>query len=135
MEIRQATMADLPAIMSIYESARVFMKKHGNSTQWKEGYPGREVIEADIMAGNCYVCEQKERIAGVFSLIIGEDPTYRNIEHGTCIARRYMERFTGLHRMGRPEELRRHVLRFVLKNAVIFALIRMQIICRCRGQF
>lgn len=83
MEIRQATMADLPAIMSIYESARVFMKKHGNSTQWKEGYPGREVIEADIMAGNCYVCEQKERIAGVFSLIIGEDPTYRNIEHGT----------------------------------------------------
>ena len=45
------------------------------------------------------------------------------------------DRFTGLHRMGRPEELRRHVLRFVLKNAVIFALIRMQIICRCRGQF
>ena len=50
MEIRQAKMADLPVIMSIYESARVFMKEHGNSTQWKEGYPGREVIEADIMA-------------------------------------------------------------------------------------
>lgn len=83
MEIRQATMADLPVIMSIYESARVFMKKHGNPTQWAVGYPAQPLVETDIAEKNCYVCEKQENVVGVFSLIIGEDPTYRNIEHGT----------------------------------------------------
>lgn len=83
MEIRQAKMADMPVIVGIYEKSRVFMAENGNPTQWETGYPGCEVIETDIRAENCYVCEKEGRIAGVFSLIIGEDSTYQKIEYGT----------------------------------------------------
>lgn len=96
MEIRQAKMADMPVIMDIYKQAKKFMRSNGNLTQWEAGYPGREVIETDIMAENCYVCEREGQIAGVFSLIIGEDSTYQKIEHGAWHS---MEAYGTIHRL------------------------------------
>jgi hypothetical protein len=82
MEIRKAETADLSVLMGIYDTARAYMRSQGNMDQWINGYPGEEVILTDIQNGNSYVCIDGDQIAGVFSLIIGEDPTYGKIYGG-----------------------------------------------------
>ena len=39
MQIRKATMNDLPDILAIYAYARKYMKEHGNPDQWRGRYP------------------------------------------------------------------------------------------------
>jgi RimJ/RimL family protein N-acetyltransferase len=83
LKIRPAVQADLEKIETIYEAARDFMRENGNPTQWKDGYPQRELLEADIARENLYVVMDEEEICGVFLFVIGEDPTYGYIEDGT----------------------------------------------------
>lgn len=52
---RLATEKDLPRILEIYEYARGFMRKNGNSTQWAGGYPKIEMLRDDIAHDNLYV--------------------------------------------------------------------------------
>lgn len=82
MKIRKTKPSDLSAVMLIYDSARQFMRTQGNMVQWTNGYPSEDVIMDDIQKGNSYVCVDEDRIASVFSLIIGEDPTYIKIFEG-----------------------------------------------------
>ena len=77
--IKKAQAGDLPRILEIYAYAREFMKRTGNPNQWKENAPQKEVLEADIRAGQLYVVRQKNRMTGVFALVIGKDPTYAQI--------------------------------------------------------
>lgn len=79
--IRHANIKELKTIMSIYESARLFMRSRGNATQWINGYPSEELISQDIIKGNCYVGTNPDnQILYVFVFIIGDDPTYRKID-------------------------------------------------------
>jgi maltose O-acetyltransferase len=79
--IRLAQLGDLQAIMSIYESARRFMRSRGNSMQWVNGYPAENLICQDIANGNCYVgVDNDSRISFVFAFIVGDDATYRKID-------------------------------------------------------
>ncbi len=78
--VRHTVIADIEAVMHIYACARRRMREGGNLTQWVNGYPSREVIMADIAAGNSYVIENGGDITGVFTFIIGDDPTYAVIE-------------------------------------------------------
>ena len=82
MEIRNANIADIPAILELYDIARTFMRASGNFSQWGGGYPGEALLRADIQSGNLYVMCLDSTIEGVFALIPGEDPTYRYIENG-----------------------------------------------------
>ncbi len=82
MEIRLACNQDVDAIMEIYAQAKVFMREQGNLHQWNSAYPERELIEEDIQKKQCYVCVHENEIVAVFAFILGEDPTYRVIEHG-----------------------------------------------------
>lgn len=82
MVIRRAVEEDVKAIMKIYEYARKFMIESGNPTQWSPAYPNVDVVERDIVNGNCYVCTEKETMVGTFAFIIGEEPTYHTIEQG-----------------------------------------------------
>jgi RimJ/RimL family protein N-acetyltransferase len=89
MEIRQTAVRELDAVLGIYESARIFMRQSGNQTQWTNGYPGRDILLEDIKNGSSYVCydigadgRAAGEITGVFSLVFGEDPTYRKIRGG-----------------------------------------------------
>ena len=43
---------------------------------------GQQLVEKDIVEKNCYICEEQGKVVGVFSFIVGEDPTYQKIEHG-----------------------------------------------------
>ena len=61
------------------------MRATGNLTQWSDGYPSRTDVEADIAAGNLYVGEDAGGIVMAFAFILGDDPTYRIIEHGAWL--------------------------------------------------
>ncbi len=97
MEMRQATMADLDAIMALYDTARAFMRKNGNMSQWINGYPSRALLTADIAAGTCHVEAEGDVIHGVFVCIVGEDPTYGYIEDGHWLNDRP---YAAIHRVG-----------------------------------
>lgn len=78
--IRLAKTEELPCILEIYAAARTFMREHGNPNQWKDGYPSREVLEADIAGEKLYVGEENGVLFGVFFLSEGPDPTYSRID-------------------------------------------------------
>lgn len=80
MTIRLATTADLPSINAIYTFARTQMAKDNNPTQWGKSHPAPKLLEADIAANHLYVIEEAGNIGGVFAFILGEDPTYQQIE-------------------------------------------------------
>ena len=84
MQIRKATMNDLPDILAIYAYAREYMKEHGNPDQWKDNYPPLELTTQDIRSGCLHVCiiraNDREQIGGVFYFHPEEDPDYLNID-------------------------------------------------------
>ena len=79
MKIRLANKEDLKAIEQTYENARQFMRSNGNFSQWGNSYPSVGIIQADIKQKCLYVVED-EAIQAVFTLIMGEDPTYLEID-------------------------------------------------------
>lgn len=83
MDVRHAVLADLDTIMKIYDYARAYMAEHGNAGQWGQYYPFRELLEEDIRKKQCYVCTTSGRVCGVFVLVLGEEPNYREIESGS----------------------------------------------------
>ena len=82
MNIRLAERKDLDRIKEIYVRAKNYMVETGNPNQWLDGYPRREMLEADIAAEHLYVMEEEGHIYGAFAFIIGEDATYKIIEEG-----------------------------------------------------
>ncbi len=55
MTVRQATYDEIPDILVVLEAARGIMRASGNARQWVDGYPGEQVIRADLAAGAGYV--------------------------------------------------------------------------------
>lgn len=85
MEIRKATLSDLPTVMDIYAYARRFMADHGNPRQWgPTGWPPEALIRQDMAAGKSYVCTEGGAIRAVFFFDMGPEiePTYRDIQDG-----------------------------------------------------
>lgn len=82
MELRPATMEELPELLEIYRRARAFMADAGNPSQWAGGYPPGELVESDIRNRSCYVCAEGTEILGVFSYFTEPDPTYSEIYGG-----------------------------------------------------
>ncbi len=83
--IRPSNLQHIDAIMAIYDKAKEFMRRHGNPTQWREGYPPRDLIVAEISQGRHFSCFYGHDIVGVFSFIMGEDSTYGYIEDGAWL--------------------------------------------------
>lgn len=84
--IRKASPDDLPAILSIYQTAREFMAAHGNATQWGTNRPSPEVVKSDIENGRLHVISSNGAIHGVFAFLEGAEPDYAVIENGSWIA-------------------------------------------------
>lgn len=86
MNIRHSTGQDLPAIMEIYRTARLFMAKRGNPNQWgPTNWPPEALIREDIRSKNSYVCvDDAGNIIGTFFFNQGKDiePTYAIITNG-----------------------------------------------------
>lgn len=82
MEIRKAYPSEAEEIKEIYETAKLFMRQNGNMHQWTGDYPTLELINTDIKNGNLFVCEEENKILGVFCLFEGPDETYGKIYDG-----------------------------------------------------
>ena len=97
--------------MSLYDAARTFMRASGNATQWVDGYPQRTLIEQDIAQGVHHLCLVDGEPAACFTLIHGDDPTYRIIDGQWLNPLPY----STLHRIassGRHHGLLHHILLF-----------------------
>lgn len=80
LQIRKATVDDIPVLLELFERARLFMRQCGNMTQWADGYPALEDLERDIAKEQFYVAELDGVVHGGFAFIIGADPTYAYID-------------------------------------------------------
>lgn len=80
MQIRNASVNDLPVLLELFAGARRFMAEKGNPGQWWGGYPTEEMLREDIRLEQLYVCEEDAHIYAAFVLVFGEDPTYQVIE-------------------------------------------------------
>ena len=73
MQIRKATMNDLPDILAIYAYARKYMKEHGNPDQWRDSYPPVSLTTQDIQSDCLYVCIlQKMSKSEAYSIFTGK---------------------------------------------------------------
>ena len=104
MKIRLARIEDLDRAQEIYRRAKAYMVEAGNPNQWLDGYPKREMLEADIAKGHLYVMEENNHIYGVFAFIVGDDATYQIIEEG---AWRSDAQYGTIHRIASSGERRR----------------------------
>lgn len=87
MKIRKAEQNDLDSILKIYKTAREYMRKSGNPTQWGNNKPQKELLVDDIRKGELYVGEADDgSLHFVFAFILGQDPTYSYIEDGEWLS-------------------------------------------------
>ncbi len=84
MTIRHATPDDLQQIMHLLDCGRHTMRQNGDTFQWN-GYPTEEQILSDIANGNSYLICDVDKPVATFAMIIGEEPTYRQIFNGQWI--------------------------------------------------
>ena len=77
---------DLPDLFALYAGARRFMQENGNPNQWGNKNPPESVLREDIRREQLYVLTEQEQIRGAFALILGEDPTYREISEGNWLS-------------------------------------------------
>lgn len=83
--IRLAENTDIDNILEIYKYAKKFMDENGNSTQWKNNYPTRELLLKDIQKNELYIYEENNDILAVFCFFIGAEPTYKKIYEGSWL--------------------------------------------------
>ncbi len=101
--IRKAVVNDLPVLMELFEAGKRIMRQSGNTKQWTNGYPGKDLISNDIKNGYCHVCiDEKERIIGTFAFIKGADPTYATIYQGAW--RNDEKPYATIHRLASTED-------------------------------
>lgn len=81
--IRKSIHEDIPNLLSIFDSARKYMRANNNLRQWSENYPGEPDILNDIEKGNSYLgIDSDGDVVMTFAFIKGEDPTYKRIKGG-----------------------------------------------------
>ena len=86
MYIRKATEEDIDVIMTVFDAAKLFMRKTGNDKQWVDGYPSKELIQDNIRDDFFYVClSDEQQIVGVFFYKEGNDITYDKIYDGAWL--------------------------------------------------
>ncbi|MGN0054902.1 MAG: GNAT family N-acetyltransferase [Atopobiaceae bacterium] len=88
--MRRAATSDLDEVLHIYECARQFMRASGNPNQWGTRFPEPATIQADIDAGQLWVCvydappaaRSAEELLGCLAFLPGPDPNYAHIYDG-----------------------------------------------------
>ncbi len=78
IEINQLHARGLAPVMAIIKDAVRDMAARGID-QWDEIYPGREIITADIAAGNLYGLWLEDVLAGIIVINEDQNPEYRSV--------------------------------------------------------
>lgn len=79
MVIRQATTADIDAIMAAIADAQALLKSCGVD-QWQDGYPTAEIIRDDVARGESFVLCSKGKVVATAVISFAGEPTYKSIE-------------------------------------------------------
>ena len=58
MNIRPARESELPRLMELFDIARAYMRRNGNTVQWVNGYPSEDLIRQDIAQDRAFVVEE-----------------------------------------------------------------------------
>lgn len=85
MQIRKAIPADAESIMQIFRQAQTGLRVQGVN-QWQNGYPNMEIVDMDIMSGNCLVCVVNGLIGASFVLTFEPEATYDRIYSGQWLS-------------------------------------------------
>lgn len=109
--IRKATLEDMPVLLEIYERARKFMVSTGNTIQWTNGYPSREILTEDIEKKEMYVLVDEDGIQASFVFYCGIDPCYNKIYDGQWLND---EPYGVIHRIA-TRGLKKHMADIVLE--------------------
>ncbi len=72
MQIRQASIEDIPSIMQILDDARNFQRSQG-FIQWEDGYPDTATIRSDITTSNARVFLSDGKIIAYVYLSVGDN--------------------------------------------------------------
>ena len=92
--VRKAVMDDFPVILNIYATARAFMAKTGNPTQWADGHPSADLLRECILAQKLFVFTDPDDFSQIDKVVdmydaLGVDRlatwTYRG-GYGTSVA-------------------------------------------------
>ena len=78
---RPAAEDDLPAILTIVQQARNYLRRH-RVDQWQGAYPNEDTFRADIAAGTCHVLTYQGAVAAVFTLTFAPEPAYDALTDG-----------------------------------------------------
>ena len=78
MELRPATLADVPAALGLIRRVVPLMRAIGNH-QWDDSYPSAEVFEHDVALGQLWLAEIGGRLAGVAALTEEQEPEYADV--------------------------------------------------------
>ncbi|WP_113663137.1 GNAT family N-acetyltransferase [Pedobacter nanyangensis] len=78
MILRKAKSTEINQIWEIIQYA-IAQRKADGSTQWQDGYPNENTIQADIEQGYGYIIEEKGTVLLYAAVIFGTEPAYENI--------------------------------------------------------
>ncbi len=78
MRVRQATADDVDPVMELVRRVVPVMRASGNF-QWDETYPNAVVFARDVEAGQLWLAEIDEQIAGVAAITTAQDPEYAQV--------------------------------------------------------
>ena len=115
MEIKLATVSDIPALHELFDTGRQRQQNNG-FTQWGKGYPAETLILEDIEREAAYICLNDDgEMIGAISVFTDPDPTYFEIE-GEWLNE---EPYASVHRIvtnGQVKGLGQYLLRWVQWN-------------------
>ena len=81
LHFRRGSASDVDMVMTLVADAQDWFRKQGID-QWQDGYPTRQIIEADIENGYNYIVEYKGVEIATFAVAFDGEPTYDTIERG-----------------------------------------------------
>jgi len=96
MEIRKSTPEDINEIMDCINTARQLMRESGNTVQWTNGYPSKELMLESVEKGYNFLIINDDEVVATFDFIIGDDSNYSLIENGAWLND---EKYGVIHRL------------------------------------
>ena len=78
MQLRYATLADVPAVLDLIHRIVPAMLAGGNR-QWDESYPNARVFEYDVARRQLWIAEVEGQIAGVAAITSEKEPEYAHV--------------------------------------------------------
>lgn len=109
--IRKATLEDMPVLLEIYDRARKFMVSTGNTNQWTNEYPSKEILTDDILKSEMFVLEDEDGIQASFVFYCGIDLCYNKIYDGQWLNN---EPYGVIHRIA-TRGLKKHMADYILE--------------------